>query len=1064
MAIECVDALREEDFKQAPALFHTAAMANLAQAIPDELRSLIFNQIPFGASDFPLASNEASIRARRKAQELFSQATLAARELGCTEVANSADDYALWLELCDPEGRNSGLEKLQVSMREPEHSLRRLRLALQFGLRLDLDAVEREIDRRTALSGGKSLDAALARFSLAFEQRSPKDIATYIDRHRTQLYDHLGKKPIGIFEIEMLVKAGLSERAEERLAALGDEGLSEAEQNHLRRIISEAAGTDPIEAHKAQFESHGQFIDLVSLVGLLEERSDWPQLCHFGSLLFERTKSLSNAERLAIALNEAGRYSDLATLLRRYPEFLDQSDNLQMFWSWSLYREGLLAEASAALENLRAKRDHPNDRALTVNLAIASGEWEALLPFVEKEWANHEKREADELMRTAHLAYSAGSPRAKDLVYRAVSKDANNASILMGAYFLASKAGWEDSEEVSKWLGKAATLSDESGPIHRMSMKDILDRMPEWNQLETDTWQEVSVGNLPLCLAASVLNKSLVDIFLLPALANPYESDPRRRAIVPAYSGVRESLPCNYGVVGMDATAILTLSAFGLLDAAFGLFDRVLIPHTMLAWLFEEKQEISFHQPSRIRNATRLRELLANGELKSFSRAEINADLAAEVGEDLASLIAEATASESGDEKQRLVVRPSPVHRIGSLMQEEADLSLYYPHLCSCSSVVNKLKQKGQLTATEESRARSYLSLHEKEWPNQPEISDGAALYLDDISVTYLQHLGLLEKLQVAGLEVYVSEGAIEEVNALLRYERLASRVIEVIESTRVYLAAGIKEGTVKLGHLPRTDEVEESKLRGHPTFGIFDLAKDVEAIVVDDRSLNKHRNCGNDSSQVPTLTTLDLINGLYLKGNIVLNQMLDCRTEMRRAGYLFVPVTNDELEHHLSAATIVNGQLVETAELKAIRENILKVRMSIFLQLPSEALWLSGIMQTFSDTLKTQWRPEIDEATARARSGWLLGLLDGRGWAHCFSDGGGLGIAKFGYGIQILFLLSATPNLSPEVREKYLRWIDEQVLTSLKEEDPEVFSWILERTKEFIVNVVKADPSKEVE
>lgn len=1059
-ALENANALHEDEFQQTPALFHTAAMANLVQAIPEELRSIILQQLPFEARTFPLASTDDSLRARRRSLHLFSRCALAARDLGCREVANVADDYALWLELRDPEEGDSGRRKLEASMRESEHSLRRLHLALQFGLKLDIDAVEREIERRTALSGGKSPDAALARFSLAFVQRSPKEAADYIDRHRVQLQEHLGKKSISIFEIEMLARAGLPERAEERLMAVVDEGLSEAEQNRLRRIITEATGADPIAASKAEFESHGQLNDLVNLVRLLEEQSDWPQLCHYGSLLFERTKALSDADRLAMALNAAGRYIDLATLLRRYPEFLDQSDNLLMLWGWSLYREGLLAESAAVLEKLRAKRDHPADRDLTVYLAMASGEWEALLPFVETEWVNREQREADELMRTAHLAHVAGSPRAKDLVYQAVSKDADNASLLVAAYSLATKAGWEDDEAVAQWLHKAAELSDESGPLHKMSMKDLLDRAPEWNRHEMETWQEVNEGSLPIFCAAHLLNNSLVDLFLLPALANlsdHSDPDPRRRALVPTYSGVRQAVPCDYRVVALDPTALLTLGTLDLLETAFDFFDRVLIPHSTLAWLFDEKQKVSFHQPSRIRKASRLRGLLANGALKAFSRsAEINADLAAEVGEELASLIAEASAGDSGDEKQRLVIRPAPVHRLDSLMEEEADLSLYYSHLCSCSSVVNKLKQKGQLTMTEERRARSYLSLHEKEWPYQPEISDGAVLYLDDISVTYLQHTGLLEKLRPAGLDAYVSERAIEEVNALLRYEQISSKVSEVIESIRRFLAAGIQTGKIKLGHMWRVDEAEEPKLRDHPTFGIFDLSKDVEAIIVDDRSFNKHGNFNSGSSQTPILTTLDLLDSFHLKTNIGLHQMLDCRTEMRRAGYLFVPVTNDELERHLSAATVVDGRLVETAELKAIRENLLRIRMSRFLQLPLEAPWLDGIMQTFTHTLKAQWRSDIDEATARARSEWLLGQLDRRGWAHCLGGSAGLGMVQYWYGAQIMLLLSAPPNISTDTKEKYFQWVDGRVLTKISEEDPELYSWIIERVKGLIANAAE--------
>jgi hypothetical protein len=1063
-ALEYAGQLREEDFLEAPILFHAAAIAHLVQSIPDEIKSIVLRQVPLEVYSFPLASDQTSLRARRKAQELFSKCVFVAKEFGCNDAANIADDYALWLELRDPEGLNSGLEKLRSSMRESAHSLRRLHFALQFGLKLDLDAVEREIEQRTALSGGSSADAALARFSLSLTQKNPKDVADYIDRHRDQIQKYIEKKFVGFTEIEMLAKAGLAKRAEERFMALVADGLSDAEQAHLRRIIAESTGIDPIEARKAQFEGSGQLHDLVNLVNLLEEQRDWPQLCHFGSMLFEKTKSLSDAERLAKALNQACIYDDLSALLRKYPEFLDQSDTLQMFWSWALYREGSFAEAASALDKLRAKRDDPNDRILQVNLAIDSGNWESLLPYVEKEWVNRDKREADDLIRTAQLAQFAGSPRAKELVYAATAKGANNAGILMAAYFLATSAGCENEGTVAQWLHNAAELSDNSGPIHKMSMKDVLDQAPEWNRRASETWQNLQDGNLPIFVAARFLNRTLVDMFLLPALTNPSEQDPRKRPIVPAYSGVRQPLPCNYQVVAMEGTALLTLGFLGLLEKASESFENIVIPHSTFRWLFLEKKEVSFHQPSRIKDALKLMRLISNGTLKVFTgSATIDPDLSAEVGEELASLIAEAQTGNSGDDRQRLVIRSSPVHCIGSLMEEEADLSSYYAHLCSCLAVVNKLKQKGQLTTTEESHARSYLSLQEKDWPRQPEISDGAVLYLDDLSVTYLQHTGLLIKLQSAGLEAYISVRKKEELNALLRYDQLSSEVGRVIETIRSFLTAGIRGGKIKVGKIPPLNKTVDQSLLDHPTSAILDLSKDVEAIFVDDRFFNQHSNVDNGSGLTPILTTLDFIDALLSKGNITLNEMLDYRTMLRRASYFFVPITRMELERHLADASVAVGRIVETAELKAIRENILQMRMSRFLQLPKEAPLLHDLMQTLSYTLRSQWCPEIDETTAGARSEWLLKLLDLRGWAHCFNSDGGLYIGEHIYGAQILSLLMA-PSTTTESKAKYLKWVEEHLLIVIREENPQLYSWMIKRAQELIATAVSIDISKENE
>ena len=86
-------------------------------------------------------------------------------------------------------------------------------------------------------------------------------------------------------------------------------------------------------------------------------------------------------------------------------------------------------------------------------------------------------------------------------------------------------------------------------------------------------------------------------------------------------------------------------------------------------------------------------------------------------------------------------------------MDEEADLTEQATVISSCLSIVDKLKKKGQITAEEDKTARAYLQLQEKPWPQQPEIADGAILYLSSLAVTHFLHLGLLEKLRPAGFK-----------------------------------------------------------------------------------------------------------------------------------------------------------------------------------------------------------------------------------------------------------------------------------------------------------------------
>ena len=110
------------------------------------------------------------------------------------------------------------------------------------------------------------------------------------------------------------------------------------------------------------------------------------------------------------------------------------------------------------VKKLQAKRDHPNDRALRVNLEIASGTWADLLLHVHDEWTKRDMRKTDELIRTAQLAQFVKSPYAKDLVYFAADRGNNNAQILLAAYSLATNAGWEDDVKVGEWLREAANV------------------------------------------------------------------------------------------------------------------------------------------------------------------------------------------------------------------------------------------------------------------------------------------------------------------------------------------------------------------------------------------------------------------------------------------------------------------------------------------------------------------------------------------------------------------------------------------------------------------------------
>ena len=136
------------------------------------------------------------------------------------QIAGLMGDKALWLRLVDPEYTEEARDELVESINDPSTFLRRLALGLQFGVDIDLEWAEREVDRLSALSGGTSPDAAFARLGLALSKKSHAAVAGYINEHRDQLSKHLERRGLHFLEIEMLAHAGQTAKAEERLKKL----------------------------------------------------------------------------------------------------------------------------------------------------------------------------------------------------------------------------------------------------------------------------------------------------------------------------------------------------------------------------------------------------------------------------------------------------------------------------------------------------------------------------------------------------------------------------------------------------------------------------------------------------------------------------------------------------------------------------------------------------------------------------------------------------------------------------------------------------------------------------
>ena len=100
-------------------------------------------------------------------------------------------------------------------------------------------------------------------------------------------------------------------------------------------------------------------------------------------------------------------------------------------------------------------------------------------------------------------------------------------------------------------------------------------------------------------------------------------------------------------------------------------------------------------------------------------------------------------------------------------------------------------------------------------------------------------------------------------------------------------------------------------------------------------------------------------------------------------------------------------------------------------------------------------WKADADVKKARARSEWILKLMDVRGWAHAVGIEDGEHIIKTKYSASILAMLSLAIEMSSAVSDDYRNWVEERVLAPLKEQNPEVFRYLVDSYKGHISSVV---------
>jgi hypothetical protein len=967
------------------------------------------------------------------------------------EASRLAEAFLVWCDLLHPRRKDAALAQLRSDMADPAKALSRVQFALAYDAdHYDREPLARYLDKRESL-GGLNSDELRAALVLHLHGNDPSAVAALIAKHRAQCSEVFPTILIVAIEIEALILAG--EVASARLlletnrTLLGQEAVA-----RLNAEIARAEGADPVVEYKRVYEADRSADSLRFLLRALTEKSEHRAIGPYAEELFSLTGNPRDIAAAAQAYASAGDNDSFMRIVEAHPKIKASDRRIEKHYAWQLFQSGRIKEAAATAVDL-ARSVEERDLDLEVALALETGDWEMLANPLAAFLDHATDFDATSLIRAAYLAQASGQGRLGHLVDAAVAKGGNDPNVLVSAYSIVLEEGLEDRhQQAHEWFRRALDLSGADGPVKRFELKELLSRQAEWLEHTRAISDAVAGGEMPLLVAAPGLRSTLVDVLLGNLIRNSTSVDSRKRSALTTYSG-RRGAPIAIGAVqriAIDISAVMVLGWLGLLPRVFEAFPEIVLPAGILQEMFEGRGRIRSFQKSRLRRAEHIRDLIAEKRFK-IVRTPVNPQdpLAREIGLELANLIRAAQANAG------VVVRAAPVTRLGLEDRHDADVSAYASVLTDTHTLLDALRRAGSLDQIVEDTARQYFSVQDRGWPAPTVPRPNQALYLDSLSLIYLDMVGLLDPLTASFSEVHIDASAEEEAFALIEHQRHAAEILRVIDDIRNETRKAHVEGKIIFG--ARTPQVDETiQISNMSTLYLLNDLHAAEAAVFDDRALNKEPFLSDRTGQrARIVTSLDIIEELHVRGLLTDSERRNCRHRLRLGGACLVPLDTNEVK----SGAVRNGQYL-SPEFRAIRDSIDLPRMAEIAVFPVEIPWLMTINSAIKSALVGIWKDEVDSKRASEIADTIHRIYPSpEDWVASWK-----GQAPPKWVLAVTRILHATLALPFELGgdlaalERYNEWLEKGVLAPMRKAAPENYRAIVEYVRNFVLSSRQQD------